>query len=691
MPKLTINGMEIEVERGTSILQAAEQLGIEVPRFCYHDKLSVPANCRMCLVEVEGGPPKPVASCAMACGEGMVVKTDSPMVQKSRKGVMEMMLVNHPLDCPICDQGGECDLQDQAVGYGFDRSRFHENKRAVKDKDLGPLIETVMTRCINCTRCVRFAEEIAGTPVLGQMNRGEDSEIGTFVGELVKTELSGNLVDVCPVGALTSKPYAFRARPWELTKTETIDVHDAVGSNIRIDVRGREVMRILPRLHEDVNEEWIGDRTRFACDGLHNNRLDRPYVRSAQTGKLVEATWEQAFGVIAEKLKDVQPSEIAGLVGDLVDVESVVALKDLLTRLGSPHRDCRTDGALFDPSARAGYLFNSTLAGIDQASAVLLIGTNPRHEATMVNARIRKNILERGMPVGLLGKAVDLGYAYTPVGTSLADLENIVKGGIGRSFERPMWMIGSGVFEREDGLAVHAFLRELAEKEGIIKEGWNGFNILHRAASRVGALDVGFVPQEAGARDFRGILEGTRDGLIKALYLLGVDEFDARAQIGWQTFVIYQGHHGDQGAERADVILPGCAYTEKDGLYVNTEGRPQMARKGASPVGEAREDWKILRALSAELSGVFDATLPYDTAVQLRARIAEEFPHLGQIDTIMPAPWKVFGAKGPVDMKAVLCNPLSSYYLTNAICRASQTMRDCAESFETPKLLEAAE
>ena len=462
MPKLTINGMEIEVERGTSILQAAEQLGIEVPRFCYHDKLSVPANCRMCLVEVEGGPPKPVASCAMACGDNMIVKTDSPMVKKARKGVMEMLLINHPLDCPICDQGGECDLQDQALGYGFDRSRFYENKRAVPDKELGPLIKTSMNRCINCTRCVRFAEEIAGTPVLGQLNRGEDAEITTFIDELVKTELSGNLIDVCPVGALTSKPYAFKARPWELKKTETIDVMDAVGSNIRIDVRGREVMRVLPRLHEDVNEEWISDRTRFAYDGLNNARLDRPYIRDAESGKLKAASWDEAFGFIASKLKGIKGAEIAGLVGDLAEVESIVALKDLLGKLGSPNMDCRTDGAQFDVSSRAGYLFNSTIAGIEKADAILLIGTNPRLEATMVNARIRKVAGERRIPVGVVGEAVDLTYKYHHVGTTLVDLEKMVadhKGGI--KAERPMWIIGSGVFEREDGAAVHALLHKL--------------------------------------------------------------------------------------------------------------------------------------------------------------------------------------------------------------------------------------
>ena len=684
MPKLTINGIEIEVEKGTSILQAAEQLGVEIPRFCYHDKLSVPANCRMCLVQVEGGPPKPVASCAMACGDGMIVHTESDMVKKARKGVMEMLLINHPLDCPICDQGGECDLQDQAMAYGFDRSRFYENKRAVPDKELGPLIKTSMNRCINCTRCVRFAEEVAGTPVLGQFHRGEEAEIGTFIDQLVKTELSGNLIDVCPVGALTSKPYAFKARAWELRKTETIDVHDALGSNIRVDVRGREVMRVLPRLHEDINEEWIDDRTRFAYDGLQRGRIDRPYIRDEKSGKLIEATWDEAFATIAARMKGVRGVESAGLVGDMADLESIVALKDFLTYLGSPNMDCRTDGSSFDVNERSGYLFNSTIAGIERADAILLVGTNPRWEATLVNARIRKMYLEKRIKVAVVGEAADLTYPYEHLGHGPDAVEK-ARMFFGKA-EKPMIIVGSGAFAREDGVAVHHALREIAAKSGVVKDGWNGFNILHRAASRVGALEAGFVPQKKG-KNFHEILDGTKNGTIKMLFLLGADEFDARSQIGWQTFVIYQGHHGDHGAARADIVLPGAAYTEKDAIYVNTEGRPQLAKRAASPPGEAREDWKIIRALSAHLG----VKLAYDTSVQLRQRIAHEWPHLVDINVIKPAKWAEFGEKGKLQ-KESFRSPIRNFYLANAICRASETMRKCSASFlEKEQFAEVAE
>ncbi len=669
MPILTINGTEIEVEKGTSILQAAEMAGYEIPRFCYHDRLSVPANCRMCLVEVKGGPPKPVASCAMACTDGMEVLTDSTMVRKARKGVMEFLLINHPLDCPICDQGGECDLQDQAMAYGFDRSRYYENKRAVKDKQLGPLIKTVMTRCIHCTRCVRFADEIGGVSELGLLNRGEDVEIGTMVDKLVTTELSGNMIDICPVGALTSKPYAFQARPWELVRTETIDVHDAVGSNIRVDARGGEVKRTLPRLHEEINEEWISDKTRFAYDGLLRQRLDKPYVRDQETKRLRPASWEEALNVVAEQFKSLGAFQICGLAGDLVDVESVVALKDMLNALGSQNHECRVDGSIFDASARCGYIMNTGIAGLEDADAILLIGTNPRWEAVMVNARIRKTWLARRIPIGLIGEKYDLTYPYHYMGNDLNMLSELRagKGDFARvlkNAERPAVIVGMGTFQRPDGAALQAMIRDLAEQYGMIKDGWNGFNILHTAAGRVGALDVGFT----GAFDL---------DRMKAIYLLNIDS-ELIDMIPHHSFVVYQGHHGDRGAMRADVILPGAAYTEKNALYVNTEGRLQMAARSVYPPGEAREDWKILRALSAKMG----LNVTYNDIFELRERIAREWPHLGMIDVRPDQTWVEFGDRdGSVDFITPVFSPIRDFYLTNVICSSSETMVNCSHSF----------
>ena len=678
MPKLTINDQEIEVEAGTSIIQAAEQMGIEIPRFCYHDKLSVPANCRMCLVEVEGGPPKPVASCAMACGEGMVVKTESEMVKKARKGVMEMLLINHPLDCPICDQGGECDLQDQAVAYGYDRSRYHENKRAVKDKYLGPTIKTIMTRCINCTRCVRFGEEVAGVTELGQLNRSENAEIGTFIEKAVSTELSGNMIDICPVGALTSKPYAFKARSWELKKTETIDVHDAVGSNIRVDSRGGEVMRVLPRLHEDVNEEWINDRTRFAYDGLKKNRLDQPYIRKDK--KLVPCSWEEALAAAGEKLKTFKHGNIAAYAGDLCDAESMYALKSLMKNLGVEQLECRSDGAKFDVTQKAGYSFNTTIAGIEEADSILLVGTNPRHEATMVNARIRKAWLDKRVKVAVIGEEVDLTYPYHHAGTSLTDLKKMADEHAGKvKAERPMMIVGMGVFQREDGSAAHDMLHEVAEKLGVIKDGWNGFNVLHNAASRMAALEMEFTP----ARSFN--LEDM--GLV---YLLGVDNVETIEAINPHSFVIYQGHHGDLGAHRADLILPGAAYTEKDGIYMNMEGRSQRGYRSIFPPGEAREDWAIIRALS----DYCEQRLHFNDLSDVRAEMIAKYPRLGAFDQIIPAEWGSFGGAGHKISKELLKNPISNFYITNVITKSSETMRRCTVEFvekKTEEFQEAAE
>ncbi len=671
MPKLTIDGMEVEVEPGMTVLQACEAAGIEIPRFCYHERLSISGNCRMCLVEMERAP-KPIASCAMPAADGMVVRTNTPTVQKARKGVMEFLLVNHPLDCPICDQGGECDLQDQAMGYGHDRSRYHENKRAVKDKYLGPLIRTVMTRCIHCTRCIRFATEIAGVPELGATGRGEHMEIGTYVEKALTSELSGNMIDLCPVGALTSAPYAFTARPWELNKTETIDALDAVGCNIRVDTRGAEVMRVLPRLNEDVNEEWISDKTRFAIDGLKFQRLDRPYVR--RDGKLTEATWDEAFAAISEMMQGIGGSEVAALAGDLVCAESMMALKDLMVALGSPNLDCRQDGAKLETGCRAGYLFNTTIAGIEDADACLLIGANPRLEAPVINARLRKRWLMGGFPVGLIGPEADLTYDHRHLGNGPDVLGEIARGEgefakVLMDAAHPMLIAGQGALARSDGAAILAAARAIAEKTGMVAEGWNGFNVLHTAAARTGGLDLGFVPGNGG-RDRDGILDGAASGAVQVVYLLGADEIDM-GRLG-DAFVIYQGHHGDAGAHRADVILPGAAYTEKNAAYVNTEGRVQWTRRATYPPGEAKDDWAILRALSE----VLGKTLPYNTLEDLDARMGEANPAFNQPDTVEPAAWGAFGKEGAFD-GAPFVSPIGNFYMTDPISRASVTMAEC--------------
>ena len=674
MPQVTIDGFDIEVEPGTSVLQACERLGIEIPRFCFHDRLSVPANCRMCLVEMERSP-KPIASCAMPCQDGMVIRTDTELVHKARKGVMEFLLINHPLDCPICDQGGECDLQDQAMAYGFDRSRFHENKRAVKEKNLGPLIKTFMTRCIHCTRCIRFADEIAGMPELGATGRGEHMEIGTYIQQAVSSELSGNMIDICPVGALTSKPYAFAARSWELSKTESIDVLDAVGSNIRIDARGSEVMRVLPRLHEDVNEEWISDKTRFAYDGLKRQRLDRPYVR--RDGKLRPAAWSEAFAAVAGRMTGLTGGEMAAIAGDLCDAESMTALKDLMAAFGSPHLDCRQDGAKLPAGPRGAYLFNSGITGIEAADAILIVGADPRREATMINARIRKRWLRGQLKVGVIGPQTDLTYRTEYLGAGPQTLAEVAAGGhafcaVMDKAELPMVIVGMGALTRPDGARILGLARQVAERYGVVRDDWNGFNVLHTAASRVGGLDLGFVPGEGG-RDVAGILDGAKTGAIKLVWLLGADEIDA-TQLG-DAFVVYQGHHGDRGAHRADVILPGAAYTEKNGTYVNTEGRVQRGRLAAFPPGEAREDWKILRAFS----DIVGRTLPYDTLRDIRQRMVAVNPVFGDLDTQSPGAWGAFGADTGDMASGPFLSPVENYYMTDPISRASLTMAKCVE------------
>ncbi len=671
MAKLTINEREIEVPDGLTVLQACELAGVEIPRFCYHERLSVAGNCRMCLVEMERAP-KLIASCAMPVGDGMVIRTDTPSVEKARQGVMEFLLINHPLDCPICDQGGECDLQDQAMAYGYDRSRYAENKRAVPDKYMGPLIKTIMTRCIHCTRCIRFATEVAGVEDIGLLNRGERVEITTLE-RAIDSEMSGNLVDVCPVGALTSKPYAFNARPWELRKINSIDVMDAVGSNIRVDARGREVMRVLPRLHEDVNEEWIADKTRHACDGLRRQRLDRPYVRGTG-GRLVPVSWAEAFQAIAARLSGLAGERVAAIAGDLADAESMKALKDLMAALGSANLDCRQDGAKLDAGCRAGYLFNSTIAGIERADAVLLIGSNPRWEAPLVNSRLRKGYLRGGLKVGQIGEAVDLTYHVDYLGAGPETLQQLADGRgafaetLGAA-ERPALILGMGALARRDGAAVLALARQLAESCGMIGEQWNGFNVLHTAAARVGGLELGFLPGPSG-RDLAGILDGAEAGEIEAVFLLGADEIDM-TRLG-QAFVIYQGHHGDAGAHRADVVLPGAAYTEKNATFVNTEGRVQLARLAAFPPGQAREDWTILRALS----GVLGKTLAYDNLGELRQQMIQDNSVFAAVDQIQPAAWGAFGEAGTVD-PVPLASPIRNYYMTDPISRASETMAQC--------------
>ena len=674
MTKITVDGRELEVEAGSTIIQACDAAGIEIPRFCFHERLAIAGNCRMCLVEVEKVP-KPVASCAQPVADGMVVKTNTPMVLKARHGVMEFLLINHPLDCPICDQGGECDLQDEAMGYGMDRSRYNELKRAVKDKDFGPLVKPTMTRCIHCTRCVRFLADVAGAPDLGSLGRNEAMEIGTYVEKAIGSELSGNIIDLCPVGALTSKPYAFTARSWELRKTESIDTLDAVGANIRIDTRGNQVMRVLPRTNDDVNEEWLGDKSRFACDGLLRQRLDQPYVR--KSGKLAPATWPEAFAYVADKLRGMPGNRIAAIAGDQADAESMVALKDLMAALGSPNLDCRQDGAKLG-GPRASYLFNTTIAGIDNADALLLIGTNPRWEAPVINARIRKRWLKGKFPVAAVGPQVDLTYRHQHLGADVLVLKSIADGSHPfaqtlKDAKHPMLILGQGALIRDDGAAMLALAKKIADSTGMIVEGWNGFNVLHTAAARAGGLDLGFVPG-AGGKNVAGILAGAKAGEIGAVYLLGADEIDMSA-LGI-ALVIYQGHHGDAGAHRADVILPGAAYTEKNATYVSTEGRVQRTQMAAFAPGEAREDWKILRALSEALG----KPLPYDSLGDVRKRLVQVNPVFAALDQVKPATWEAFGADGAIS-SAPLTSPVANYYMTDAISRASKTMAECTAAF----------
>jgi NADH-quinone oxidoreductase subunit G len=671
MPKLTVDGIEVEVPQGATILQACEAAGKEIPRFCYHERLSIAGNCRMCLVEVKPGPPKPQASCALPAADNQEVRTDSAMVKAAREGVMEFLLINHPLDCPICDQGGECDLQDQSVAYGRGHSRYTENKRAVTEKYMGPVVKTVMTRCIQCTRCVRFAEEVAGVEEIGAIYRGEDMQITSYLEKAVTSELSGNVVDLCPVGALTSKPYAFEARPWELKKTLAIDVTDAVGTNIRLDSRGRQVLRALPRINEDVNEEWAHDKTRHHVDGLVRRRLDKPYVRKG--GKLVEASWDDAFAAI----KAVNAgSSVAAVAGDLLDCETMYAAKALLANLGSTLLEGRQTGMDYDVSNLGAVAFNPTIAGVEDADAVLLIGTNLRWEAPLVNTRIRKAI-KKGAKVFAIGPEVDLTYKTRWLGNDLGLLAKLPEDVV-QAFDaakRPLVIVGPGALAKGHGAALGLvgpmnLIRTLEDGTA-----WNGFGVIHTAAARMGALMLGF-SQKGGIADIQAAAP-------KLTFFLGADEVDFGKFEN--SFKVYVGHHGDTGAHHADVILPGATYAEKPGTYVNLEGRVQRGDRAVFPPGDAREDWTILRALSE----VLGATLPFDTLGELRAAMASDTPSLateGLVSYAWAPPKLSAKASGEI------AYPVKDFYLTNAICRASPTMQRCsAELIHGEDFAEAAE
>ncbi|KAI5787125.1 hypothetical protein EDC01DRAFT_660691 [Geopyxis carbonaria] len=679
--EITIDGKKIMIEQGAALIQACEKAGATIPRYCYHEKLMIAGNCRMCLVEVERAP-KPVASCAWPVGPGMVVKTNSPLVHKAREGVMEFLLANHPLDCPICDQGGECDLQDQSMRYGADRGRFHEitGKRAVEDKNIGPLIKTSMNRCIHCTRCIRFANDIAGAPEFGSTGRGNDMQIGTYLEKNLDSELSGNVIDLCPVGALTSKPYAFRSRPWELKGVESIDVLDALGSNIRVDARGMEVMRVLPRLNDDVNEEWINDKSRFACDGLRTQRLTTPLIR--KDDKFLPATWEQALGDIAHAYSQKAPKgdEFKAIAGHLVDAESMVALKDLVNKLGSENlaldQPKGNEPLAHGVDIRSNYLFNSRLGGVEEADAILLVGTNPRHEAAVLNARIRKQWLRSDLEIGLVGEPFEGTFEYEHLGADAAALKAALAGPFGKKLlaaQKPMIVMGSGTTEHADAQAMYQIVGQFLEKNAakFTTPEWNGYNVLQRAASRAAAYDIGFVSSSPA----------TAKVTPKMIWLLGADEISA-ADIPKDAFVIYQGHHGDNGAQFADVVLPGAAYTEKSGTYVNTEGRVQITRAATGLPGVAREDWKIIRAASEFLG----ATLPYENMAQLRYRMEEISPALTRYDIVEPTSMSAVGNKvqllegnkGAKPTNAPLKKVIENFYFTDVISRSSPTMGRCS-------------
>ncbi|MCF8494385.1 MAG: NADH-quinone oxidoreductase subunit NuoG [Rickettsiaceae bacterium] len=675
MPKLTIDNKEIEVEEGLTVMQACEQAGIEIPHFCFHERLQIAGNCRMCLVEMERSP-KPIASCAMPVAEGMVIRTNTPVIKKAREGVMEFLLINHPLDCPICDQGGECDLQDQAFKYGKGTSRYTENKRSVVDKNLGPLVKTQMTRCIHCTRCIRFATDVAGVPEMGAIHRGEHMEITSYLEKTLTSELSGNIIDLCPVGALTSKPYAFNARSWELEKTESIDVMDAMGSNIRIDSRGLEVMRILPKLNEDINEEWISDKARFSYDGLKVQRLDVPYIKEG--GKLVNSTWDQAITMVAKKMISISGNEIAAIAGTTSSCEPMFLLKKLLARAGSNIVDANQFGYSIDITNRSNYLFNTTIANIEKADFCLLVGANPRQIAPVLNARIGKMVRNGQMKVARIGQIDDQTYPISELGESLLVLEEILSGKSDvlkalKGAKYPMIIVGDAALVRSDGFAALSLVHEIAKKHNIVRDDWNGINILHNHASMVGALDIGFIYGKDGDGTAK-ILEMTKTGRVKILYLLGADDLDI-SKISKDCFVVYQGHHGDVAAARADVILPEAAYTEQDGIFVNLEGLPQYARAAVDPVGQAKESWDIISCLSKNLN----IDLGINSLADVRKLMAKENAVFANIDKIIRADFVQFKSSTNLTEKP-LTKVKFNYYMSDQISRSSVTMARCTKA-----------
>jgi NADH-quinone oxidoreductase subunit G len=670
MPKININGKEIEFEKGMTVLQACEIANVEIPRFCYHEKLSIAGNCRMCLVEMERST-KPIASCAMPAAEGMNIKTNTEFVKKARKGMMEFLLANHPLDCPVCDQGGECDLQDQSLFYGFDKSRFSEKKRSVKDKYMGPLIKTQMTRCIHCTRCVRFAEEVAGVPEIGAIGRGEDMEITTYLEQSMTSELSANVIDLCPVGALTSKPYAFEARPWELKKTESIDVMDAVGSNIRVDTYGWEVKRVLPRLNNEINEEWISDKTRYACDGLLKQRLDVPYIK--KNNKLVKSTWDDAIELISNKIKSIKPEQIAGHVGDMTSIETIFSFKTFLKKIGSNNYDFREKKIYIDPADKMNYLFNSSIQRIEESDLILLIGANPRHEATIVNARIRKTIVKNKTPVYSIGNPGDLTYDYTLLGHDVNDIKDIFdeKSVINKKLKiakKPIFIIGESALELKNSKYILEKTKDFLIENNFINENWNALNILTQNASTLGAIDLGFYNIDKNNNFI--FFDKLNNEKFKLLYLVGSDNLKIKKS---NEFIIYQGSHGDKNASIADVILPSPTYTEQNGLFENLEGRVQECRKASYPTSEALEDWKIFNLINHSLNGS-DLFLNF---LSIRKLALQEIPNFTEID-LLPIKKKPVKANISLELSSEKINIKNiDYYYSNSIARASKTMSDC--------------